>query len=272
MSHTLEVVSLHAYPVKSCGGLDLREMEIGPRGPLFDREWMWVDTASRFITQRQHPRMSLITIALQHDALVLSVRSKSGPSPLYIPLTRERRSTIEVGVWSDLCQAFDEGDETRAWMLDALGIDARLVRMAPDFERKLPEKYNRPSSHTGFADTLPFLLTTEESLADLNARLPVSLEMKRFRPNIVVRGASPYAEDTWGEIQLGAIAFDVARNCSRCNIITIDPETATPGKEPLRTLATYRRDGTRINFGRNMIHLSQGRLRIGDQGKVTRSS
>ncbi|MCM2281308.1 MAG: MOSC domain-containing protein [Bdellovibrionaceae bacterium] len=265
MNTELEVVSLHIYPVKSCGRVDLREMSIGPRGPQHDREWMWVDSTRRFITQRQHPEMALISTALEPDALILS---KTGHAPLRISLTSGPRPTVAVNVWHDTCQAYDEGDETHLWIKSALGMDARLVRIAQDFERKLPEKYNRPESHTGFADTLPFLLTTEDSLAELNSRLAAPVQMTRFRPNIVVRGGGPYDEDRWSLIRLGTIEFDVARDCSRCNIITVDPATAVAGKEPLRTLATYRRDGTRINFGRNMIHLNQGRLNIGDRGTV----
>lgn len=261
----LEVVSLHIYPVKSCGGIDLDEFKVGERGPQFDREWMWVDSTQRFITQRQHPGMALIGVALTADHLVLTA---PGQAPLHVELHASARAQISVEVWGDTCQAFDEGDETLKWMKSAAGIDARLVRMAPRFERKLPEKYGRPTSHTGFADTMPFLLTTQESLDDLNCRLTEKVPMNRFRPNIVVKGGSAYAEDKWKLIQLGAVELDLARDCTRCAITTIDQTTAKAGKEPLKTLASYRRDGTRIKFGQNAIHLNQGILKVGDKGFV----
>jgi len=118
-----------------------------------------------------------------------------------------------------------------------------------------------------FADSCPFLVLSEASLADLNSRLAVPLPMNRFRPNLVVAGAAPYGEDAWTRIRIGDAVFRSAGPCARCPITTTDQATAVRGKEPLKTLATYRRDPddqTDVNFGLNLIHeTKRGTVRVG---------
>ena len=65
--------------------------------------------------------------------------------------------------------------------------------------------------------------------------------MNRFRPNIVVSGAEAFAEDDWKTIRVGDASFRSTKPCARCVITTIDQARGEfDGKEPLRTLATYR--------------------------------
>ncbi len=93
--------------------------------------------------------------------------------------------------------------------------------------------------------------------------------MDRFRPNLVVSGCEPYAEDGWVRVQVGTVPFRVAEPCARCAITTTDHRTGARGKEPLRTLATYRKVGGEVLFGRNLIHASLGTVRVGDPLEVT---
>jgi uncharacterized protein YcbX len=85
--------------------------------------------------------------------------------------------------------------------------------------------------------------------------------MRRFRPNLVVGGCAPHAEDTWRRLRIGDITLRVAKPCSRCIIPTIDPETAERGAEPLRTLLAYRKRARKIFFGQNLVHDGPGLLR-----------
>jgi uncharacterized protein YcbX len=121
----------------------------------------------------------------------------------------------------------------------------------------------------GFADAFPFLVISEESLADLNARLDAPLEMRRFRPNVVIRGVDPYAEDRFDRLTIGSVSFRGVKRCDRCAVTTIDPETGKRGTEPLATLATYRGEAGRVYFGMNLIHDGPGELRVGDEVAVT---
>jgi uncharacterized protein YcbX len=164
----------------------------------------------------------------------------------------------------------DEGLEAAEWFGDLLDAEVRLVRLPDAAARRVSPKYAPLPSWTTFTDGYPALLASEESLADLNHRLHnrghFPIEMRRFRPNIVVAGVSAYAEDTWRRVQLGALPFEVVKPCARCAITTVDPgrgEVLDPA-EPLATLATYRRIGGKVMFGQNVIHRSEGVLRVGD--------
>jgi hypothetical protein len=119
-----------------------------------------------------------------------------------------------------------------------------------------------------FADGFPFLLATEASLAELNGRLDSPVPMDRFRPNLVVRGGTPYAEDGWHHLRIGSIAFEACKPCSRCVMITIDQATAAPSPEPLRTLSTYRKQGKKVLFGQNLLAHGRGTVRLGDRVEV----
>jgi uncharacterized protein YcbX len=116
----------------------------------------------------------------------------------------------------------------------------------------------------GFADAYPFMLLSEASLADLNTRLETPLDMARFRPNIVIAGTTPYAEDGYTRVRIGEISFRGPKRCERCVITTVDPDTGLSGREPLRTLAKYRLEDQKVWFGMNLIHDNLGLLRVGD--------
>lgn len=262
----MTVSALNVYPVKSCAGIALDQAEVGRRGILYDREWMVVQAASGlFLTQREYPRMALVRTALTNNALHLSI---DGGNAVTVSFEQEgpRR---EVVVWRSRCTAVDQGDEVAVWLSEALGYPCRLVRMAPDNVRHVnPAFARRPNDQTGFADGYPFMLIGQASLDDLNTRLPTPLPMNRFRPNIVVAGSTPYAEDGWRRIQVGEFGLDTAKPCVRCAITTTDQGTAMVGKEPLTTLATYRRGPDGVLFGMNLIHDGPGVLRVGDSVQV----
>jgi uncharacterized protein YcbX len=139
------------------------------------------------------------------------------------------------------------------------------VRMAIGIQRKIAQKYAHPESHVSFADDMPVMLMSLGSLADLNSKLSVPVKINRFRPNIVIDGTSAFEEDTWKKIQIGNIDFDVAKPCSRCLIINTDQETSLRGPEPLKTLATYRRDPrSKVIIGQYLIHNGHGIITAGD--------
>jgi uncharacterized protein YcbX len=179
----------------------------------------------------------------------------------------------QVTIWRDTCPAIDQGDAVAAWFGQFLGTDCRLVRLPDTYRRQVDQTFaTSPDDQVGFADGFPFLLISEESLADLNGRLDAPLPMNRFRPNIVVRGGGPFWEDRVSTFRIGAITFRCVKPCARCPITTTDQATALVGKEPLRTLATFRRGGIHVPgpvrgaayFGQNVIHDATGVIRVGD--------
>jgi uncharacterized protein YcbX len=259
---TIRVSELNFYPVKGCRGASLREAEVGARGIVGDRTFMLVDDEGCFITQRSHPRMALIEPRIAESSLSLAA---PGRDALSISVLADGQRRL-VTVWRDSCAAIDQGDAAAEWASSFLGTRCRLVRMADDFVRQVDRDYAvSESDQVGFADGYPFLLTSEESLADLNARMAAPLPMNRFRPSIVVSGSASFAEDRWRRIRIGDIIFAVVKPCARCVVTTTDQSTAERGREPLRTLATYRKvQGRGVMFGQNLIHQSTGVICVGD--------
>ena len=259
------VSALYFYPIKSCGGISLEVAEIKQRGIRGDRAFMVVDLAGRFITQRQQPRMALIRPAIRDGGL--TVTAPNMPEISLVADDTGKRYDVEV--WNDICIGVDQGDAVAEWFSTFLGMACRVVYMPEDYVRQVNPQYaTQEQDQVAFADGYPFLLTTEASLADLNARMPEPLPMNRFRPNIVLEGTQPYVEDTWRKIWIGEVLFHIVKTSERCPVTTTDQATAVVGKEPLRTLATYRRTQKGVVFGQNLIHAHEGIIRLGDTVKV----
>lgn len=262
--------ALHLYPVKSCRGLAVPSAEVDDHGFVGDRRFMVVtEDEGMFLTQRSHPRMALIETSLTPDTLILSTPKHGSVSvPRTSSLTPHASIQRRVTVWRSTTSADDCGDEPAGWLSDFLGLPLRLVRMGGTFQRPIVKPTAQPGDVVSFADGYPFLVVSEASLADLNSRLVQPLPMNRFRPNLVVAGCAAFAEDAWSRVRIGDVVFRNAGPCARCPITTTDQDTAERGKEPLKTLATYRRDPgdpTDVNFGTNLIHeTKRGTVRVGD--------
>jgi uncharacterized protein len=260
----IEIADLFVYPIKSCAGTRLDVADVGPRGIRHDREWMIVDAATEeFVTQRERPRLALVRPSLTADGIALAA---PGFATLDVPID-PGGAVRRVRVWRDVCDAIDQGDGAAVWLSEWLGWDCRLVRMKDDFRRSVDPNFAlEATDQVGFADGYPCLLTSEESLADLNARLVTPLPMNRFRPNVVIRGADvPFVEDRIRALQIGDVLLNPVKPCSRCVTTTVDQATAATGQEPLATLATFRKSGSKVLFGQNLIHRNEGILRVGDE-------
>ena len=257
---------LYVYPIKSCAGISLDSADLISTGLRHDRRWMLVDESGEFMSQRAHPRMALISTHLSDGQLTVSA---PGMPDLLIPLLQENGKLIDVEVWGDVNKGALVGEEADHWFGEFLRFPCRLVRKPEDDPRPVDSIYAANGDQVGFADGFAFLLISEASLDDLNSRLEDPLPMNRFRPNFVVRGCDAYAEDGWGRLHIGGVPFRVAEGCPRCAITTTNQETGERGKEPLRTLATYRKFDGEVYFGRNLIHDTLGTVRLGDTVETT---
>ncbi len=260
----MNVSGLYLYPVKSCRGLAVNSAELDDHGFVGDRRFMVVAEADGlFLTQRTHPRMALIETSLTSTSLLLS---SPGRGSVTVPLNASA-GLRRVTVWRSTTSANDCGDEPAEWLSDFLGHPLRLVRMGGTYQRLNLKPAAQAGDVVSFADSCPFMAISEASLADLNSRLARPLPMNRFRPNLVIAGCTPYGEDAWHRVRIGGAVFRSAGPCARCPITTTDQETAERGKEPLKTLATYRRDPDDpgdVNFGTNLIHeTKRGTVRVG---------
>jgi uncharacterized protein len=258
---TVRLAGLNIYPIKSARGIALEQSEVDSFGLRYDRRWMVVNPSGEFLSQRTHPRLALIAPAIGDGILRIAA---PGMPPLDLPLHSVGPARSRVAVWRDVCAASWVGDEPAGWLSEFLGSACGLVYMPDRVVRPADPEFAPAGTRVSFADGFPFLLISEESLADLNQRLPAHLPMNRFRSNLVVAGGEPYAEDGWHQIAIGEIPMRVVKPCARCVVTTTDQTTGERGKEPLRTLATYRRQGDEVMFGQNVVHGKQGTLRLDD--------
>ncbi len=253
--------SIVYYPIKACRGFEAEASNVERMGLARDRRMMVVTPEGRFLTQREHSRLALVTPTLDDDSVILSAPNFDS---VRVPL-RASGTPVRVDIWrSKNVEAIDQGEEAAQWFSGWLGAPVRLVHFADGFIRRVNEKYAvNDDDHTAFADGYPILLASEDSLADLNARLATPVPMNRFRPNLVVRGAPPFAEDNWKRIRIGDVELAMVKPCARCVVTTIDKETLAQSKEPLRTLNAFRKREGGAMFGWNVIPLTEGRLEAG---------
>lgn len=262
------VASLHVYPVKGLKGIDLAEARATERGLEHDRRWMIVDPQGEFFTQRSHPELATIWTDLVDGALELSAPDAGTVSVPFVP---PPAPSMRVRVWNSIVDAVPASREADLFLSQYLDEPCRLVYM-PDSTRRAsnPAYAGDGERLVGFADGYAFLFANEASLTDLNGRLGrkghPALPMNRFRPNIVVSGAQPYAEDGWRQVEVGTAAMRAAKPCGRCEVTTTDQSTGeVRGPEPLATLAEYRSSNEfGVMFGMNMVALRPGLIRVGD--------
>ena len=259
---TISISELNIFPVKSLGGITLDTADLTLPGLRFDRRWMVVAPDGRFITQRTCPQMAMVETRIVNDQLALA---SFGMDDHLVPYSSADMSRLSTEVWGDAVNAMDVGDETAAWLSQALGEECRLVVFPQSETRYCDGGRAKPDDHTHFADGFPLLIVSQASLDDLNNRLDTPVEMKRFRPNIVVSGCDAFAEDSWQSIEVGGISIRIVDGCPRCSVPTVDPSTGMlSGPEPIHTLSSYRERDGEVYFGVNAAADREGPIAVGD--------
>ena len=272
---TAQLSAINRFPVKSCRGEALDEAVVEPWGLAGDRRWMVVDDEGTVITAREVNRLVLVDPEITATGLRLTAPDLA---PLEVS-TPDPTSQVPVGIWSSRLDAVPAGAEADAWFGKALGRPARLVYLDDPRKRPTSPDFSEPGDRVSFADGYPLLLATEESLGALNDVVLASaatgrdpLPMTRFRPNVVVSGVEPWAEDDWRRIRIGDAVFRAVKGCARCVLTTIDPDTADREKEPIASLAKVRRWDGATWFGINLVPDTHGvTIRVGDEFEVLES-
>jgi uncharacterized protein YcbX len=190
-----------------------------------------------------------------------------------IPIPFADAPQVTVSVWRSTLQASNAGGMAGAWLSNALDTPCRLGFLADPGARPVDPAYGTSVDRVSFADGFPVLLAAQGSLDDLNTRLERPIAMRRFRPNLVIDGPEPWAEDHWRRIRIGGVVFRLPKPCSRCTVTTVDQESGErpDPREPLRTLALFRRTRDGVMFGQNMIPETFGRVAVGDAVTVLES-
>ncbi|MFH8838022.1 MOSC domain-containing protein [Streptomyces sp. NPDC017868] len=268
--------SVHVHPVKSMRALTRTEAEVEPWGLAGDRRWAVVDAANEVVTQRRHPRMALAAAEpLPGGGIALS--APGHPTlEVGVPTPPPATPTLTMEIFGKFVEVVPAAPAAAAWLSSYLESDVRLVHMdAPEHRRPVDPDYALPGETVSLADGYPLLVATTTSLDALNSLIAQGdhadegpLPMNRFRPNLVIEGTAPWAEDGWKRLAVGEVTFRVARPCGRCVLTTTDQLTAERGKEPLRTLARHRKSDGRVIFGQNLVPEHTGTVRVGDPVKI----
>jgi uncharacterized protein YcbX len=114
------------FPIDACAGID------NPDAAPYDRQWLVVDADGRWLTQRDHPSLAQVAVAIRFGYLVIRA---PGMLRMDIPL-----DVIEddESVWrhatigKQRVDVVDEGDLAAAWISNFLGVPSRLVKVHPD--------------------------------------------------------------------------------------------------------------------------------------------
>lgn len=258
---TYRLTQIWIYPIKSLGGIRLTSARVKAKGLEYDRRWMLVDENNHFLTQRVHHNMALFKLQMNSKYLVVRFNNEE----LNVPLAETSHAEkINATIWDDTVITQEVNPLFSAWFSEKLNFRCKLVSFPEENSRLVDGRYAPMETHVSLADAYPFLIIGQSSLDDLNKRLEKPVPMNRFRPNFVFEGGLPYEEDHWKNFRVGNARFVGVKLCGRCVLTTINQETGESGKEPLATLATYRAENGKINFGQNLLALTHHEIYEGD--------
>jgi uncharacterized protein len=259
----MQLQDIYIYPIKSLGGIRLKEAVLEERGLKYDRRWMLVDNEGVFLTQRNHTQMALLQTNLTKESLLVYHKNKPEIS-IEIPFEANSNDVIPVTVWDDQVMGQIVDYRLNDWFSEQMGFSCMLVIMPDSTKRKLPAKYAVNNESVSFADGMPYLVIGQASLDELNSRLEIPVPMDRFRPNLVFTGGASFEEDEWDKVKIGDAVFKITKPCARCVMTTVDQTTGMKNKEPLKTLSAYRNFGGKVLFGQNMSLLEGDKISVGD--------
>jgi uncharacterized protein len=260
----LTLSEIWIYPIKSLAGIRLQHAIVKQKGLAYDRRWMLVDESGRFLTQREHPEMSQFHLAMGRGQLTI-LNSVSAQSIVLELEGRNSGESMPVIIWDDQVEAIEVRQDYSRWFSDQLKIKCKLVFFPETNTRPVDPEYAIQNEHVSLADGYPFLIIGQASLDDLNKRLKEPIPMNRFRPNFVFTGGMPYEEDSWKKFSIGKNRFVGVKPCGRCVLPNVNQQTGLKGLEPLATLATYRKTGSKIFFGQNLVAIDYGEVHEGDE-------
>jgi uncharacterized protein YcbX len=263
----MKLTRLSQYPVKSMTGHDLASASFDTMGLDGDRRWAVVHASGRVATRRELPELAKLHAVSTDFGVSLSFEGERWdvPFPSDAPTAVQVFSTQVNGVQ-------DAGNYAAHFLSTSLEQPLRLVYFPKASLRPVILDQSPDEHFTGFADEFPVLIASMQSLCELNAELGKPVDIRRFRPNIVLDGnAAPWIEDTWRRIRIGSVILRIVKPCKRCVMVTQDPQTGEvfDGHEPLATLRRIHRSSTgKIIFGQNAVVETQGSMTLGDDVEV----
>jgi len=274
---TITVTGLGVHPVKSTAIRPLQTATVLPWGLAGDRRWMVVDDAGTLVSARELRELFLITADTPETEPDL-------PSPLRLrargfdPVDVDEPGSplIDLRMHSNDLQGRPASEEASEWIRAVTGRrDLRLVWCDDPTRRTFERDWALPTDHAPYTDSCPVTLASLASLRQLNDWItegalergedpPAPLPIGRFRPNVVVDGADPFAEDGWQRLRIGEVRFRQPKRVDRCVMTTISAVDLSSTKEPIRTLARHRLADQKTWFAIHLVPEGPGRISVGD--------
>lgn len=260
---SLKLSAIYIYPVKSLPGIQVSNAFAEDRGLRGDRRWMLTDQEGRFISLREEHGMLNFRITSEEQGW----RITYGDSGISIPRDWTEGKRVSVRIWDDEVTAMEGKTVWSQWFSEKLERECRLVHMGHDARRMISDRWRLGDEEVSFADGYPYLIVNQESLDKLSETTGMLMDVRRFRPNLVLSGGGPFGELRYRRIRIGDAIFNGLKPCERCVVTTLDPETGAQGKEPLRSLAAMKVDG-KVVFGQHASLHTAGRFSAGQPVEI----
>ncbi|KIW36470.1 uncharacterized protein PV06_11285 [Exophiala oligosperma] len=286
----MEISQIYVYPVKSLRGTALQSATLSKEGFVIDRKYMLMNV-QRDKLENMHithfPRMALFCTSIEGDNITINYHEPLGADTakqtLKIPLrpSYEGLAEVPIEMHSSPTIGYDMGNKYGKWFSDIFGFNVRLIHWGGNARQVLGNlpgrKQNQPPPSNGLLSTLtsyvpvigswfrweneriafndiaPFLVITEESLANAAGRLPQghTLDPTKFRANLVLKGApEAWDEDFWGILTINeGIKMTLTANCARCVSIIVDYTTGQSGTGDTATLLKSLMKDRRVDPG-----------------------
>ncbi len=257
--------ALYLYPIKSLRGVSVDSAQVTDRGFKMDRRLMLVDEAGQFVSQRAVPALTTFEVELGVDQVAVS---RQDVGKLQVPLHVGAKPSVPVEIWDTAVMASPVGPAFDAYFSKALGRPLRLVYMPDVVQRPVSTEWVPEGGTVSFADGFPYLVVTKSALELVSERSAEAITAARFRPNLVISGPSAHAEDEWFGFEVGQTRFTCVKPCDRCSMVGLNPTTGESNKEPLRSMAKYRKRHGKVLFGQNLMAQGIGQIRVGDAVRV----
>lgn len=223
------IAALWRYPVKSMRGHALDSADVSWHGIAGDRRWAFI-----------------------RDGM-----ERSGFPWLTI------REKPELWQYEPILMEPDVPDTSPTIVRTPSGRELDVVD--PALAAELGAGVRVMKQNRGVFDTATLSIVTTQGLASLSARAGAALDVRRFRPNIVIDApdAGDFPEEMWvgHSLRLGAVHVRVDKRDGRCVMINVDPATSAKNPAVLRVVARERE----ACFGVYGSTVQPGRVTVGDR-------
>jgi hypothetical protein len=238
----MHVTQLWRYPVKSMIGSTVDRVELVETGVVGDRTWAARDLEHGGIRgAKKHADLMTLAAEPIDDGHVRVTLPDGGSVTTRDPDVDTRISAVVgTSVRLEALRPADDLDHYRRGPMESDDIVAELRGIfgrtedepLPDLSVFPPVTMEFESPPGTYYDAFPLLVLTESALEALTAAVPDSVvDVRRFRPSIVIGGADPgHPEFEWvgRRAELGAAEIEFVVPCPRCVMVTRAIDHAVP--------------------------------------------